>query len=375
MGILRLLGIAVPLLAVAIGLVSTFAPLLFFKIPGGWILWAITGHVMPPYFDTTPFKSDVFGTWVKDNDVIVSTGVKQGTNWMLYCVHQIRTKASDELPWYDINYNTPWVSLIQKPGMTWADLSHELNHTKLADGTPIRDIWNHPDLPFRVFKAHEIPRQVDADGNPDPKPNGGDPGVLPLDEFPNVKFIAMVREGKDMVVSLNTFFRIHSKEFKDMWAGFPPNHETMLETVKSLLPGGNLYPLYFGYLKGWWPYRHRKNVLLVHFTDMIKDLRGGVQKLADFVSVKLTDKEMDKVVERCHFSHMKHLNENFGIQLFANPNNITALTKSSKFFVRGTKGHGKDIFDEEATRVWKEAVEKELSDPAMRKFAEEGGPF
>ena len=96
MGILALFksaAFAVLALAVSIGVIGKTKPELFLKLPMGFIPWAITGNIMPPYFDATPFGEDEFGTWTRDGDLIVSVGAKSGTNWMLYCTHQIRTKG------------------------------------------------------------------------------------------------------------------------------------------------------------------------------------------------------------------------------------------------------------------------------------------
>ena len=46
MSILSNLGAVVAVIAIAIGSIATYKPELFFKIPNGFILWAMTGEVM-----------------------------------------------------------------------------------------------------------------------------------------------------------------------------------------------------------------------------------------------------------------------------------------------------------------------------------------
>lgn len=83
----------VAIAAILIGCITKFAPHLFFKVPNvGFILWAMTGGAMPPYIDNVPFQEENTG-WLKEGDVIVSTGAKAGTTWMLFCSHQIRVKV------------------------------------------------------------------------------------------------------------------------------------------------------------------------------------------------------------------------------------------------------------------------------------------
>ena len=55
------LGTFVLGLAVAIGAIGKLKPTLFLHLPMGFIPWALTGNIMPPYFDPTPFAADEFG--------------------------------------------------------------------------------------------------------------------------------------------------------------------------------------------------------------------------------------------------------------------------------------------------------------------------
>jgi hypothetical protein len=52
----------------------------------------MTGGALPPFMDNVPFQEGN-QEWLKDGDVIVSTGAKAGTTWMLFCSHQIRVKV------------------------------------------------------------------------------------------------------------------------------------------------------------------------------------------------------------------------------------------------------------------------------------------
>ena len=109
MGIFKKLTAVVALVAITIGTVKQLKPELFFMVPEvGFILWAITGGTMPPYFSTDAWQPAEMRTWIKDNDLVVATGAKSGTTWMLFCTHQIRTKGSDEIDFRDVSISTPW---------------------------------------------------------------------------------------------------------------------------------------------------------------------------------------------------------------------------------------------------------------------------
>ena len=256
---------AAALLAILLGSTSRFAPHLFFKVPNiGFILFAMTGgSPIPPYIVQEPY-SESNRDWLKQDDVIVSVGAKSGTTWMLFCSHQIRVKGNDEkYPFTDVSLSTPWPGLIQTPGATWESQREQMNSTILPDGTRMKDYWDHEDYPFRVFKSHD---NAETYGDL----VGGD----------KVKFLVMTRNGLDVVASLIPFFDSQTDEFRHMWGNFPPkgsgDKRQDAETwMSSLLPGGIMDHLYFPFVNTWWKVKNEKNVLLLHYADAKKDLKGN----------------------------------------------------------------------------------------------------
>jgi hypothetical protein len=39
------------------------------------------------------------------------------------------------------------------PGQTWSDVKNLMNTTILSDGTHVKDHWDNPSFPFRIFKS------------------------------------------------------------------------------------------------------------------------------------------------------------------------------------------------------------------------------
>ena len=361
-------AIAVALFAAVLKSVALVKPTLFLLIPNvGFIFHTIlTGQAPPPYFTYDAWEPEEARTWLKDGDVVVATGAKSGTTWMLYCTHQIRTKGAadaDEL-FEDISIGTPWPELLQDADMTWAKQKELLNTTILPSGVPLKEKWDNARYPFRVWKSHATPQ------------------TLPIKEFPNVKFISMTRNGIDVLSSMIPFFNSHSDEFRKMWGGFPPADTGSMEDnaakrLAELMPGGMLESIYFGYVKAWWPSRNEPNVFLSHYADAVKDLRGHVTKLSKFVGVDLNKEELDTVVERCGMPHMKKNAHMFKYRLplsdkwsSANIMELGAMTR------KGGVGTGKADFTDEQKAAWAKAEEEMLGDdPALLKYAREGGTF
>ena len=366
MGILKVLTVVVALIAIAIGTIKQVKPELFFKIPNvGFIFWAMTGGTMPPYFSSEPWEPLEMKTWIQDGDLVVATAAKSGTTWMLFCAHQIRTNGSDDVEFGDVSLSTPWPDLIQVPGMSWAEHKHLLNSTVLADGKKLKDYWDNPTFPYRTWKSHMTPK------------------VIKVKEFPKVKFLAMTRNGLDVVNSLIPFFNQHSDEFRGLWGGFPPKSSGEInkdkgDRLNELLPGGLLSSLYFDYVNEWWPVRNEPNVLLLHYADAVKDLSGTVLKLAEFVGVKLSESEHEKVVEKCGMPYMK---KNTHLFTYALPLNKEYAANDGRIMTKGAMtrkggvGEGKVTFSDEQKAIWRAAEEKMFLDPALVKWAREGGAF
>ena len=176
--------------AISLGIIGKTQPELFLRVPElGFVLYHIFGgKPIPPFFDNELYRPDNFRQWVRDGDVIVATGAKSGTTWLCYCAHAVRTKGQDSpLGYRDIMLSTPWMEMAQFPGQTWAERLYGYNTTVLEDGSHLKDYWDHPSYPFRVFKSHYTPDE--AVGGAEFQ------NVLPVRRYPGVKYVVAARNG------------------------------------------------------------------------------------------------------------------------------------------------------------------------------------
>ena len=197
---------------------------------------------------------------------MVATAAKSGTIWMLFCARQIRTSGPADAEFGDVSLSAPWPDLIQVTGMGWAERKHLFTSTVLADEKKLKCYWDNPVSPYQTWKSH----CHDTEG-------------IKVKEFPKVKFLAMTRNGLDVVSSLIPFFNQHSDEFRGLWGGFSPKSSRSGEINKDkggrlngLLPSGLLSSLYFDYADEWWPVRNEPNALLLYYADAAKDPSGTV---------------------------------------------------------------------------------------------------
>ena len=170
--------------------------------------------------------------------------------------------------------------------------------------------------------------------------------------------------------------------------GFPPeipeeavSANVPPAAVKHLLPDGPLRRFYWDYNKEWWPYREDPNVLLLHYTDERKDLKGTVKKVSKFLEVDLTEDQLDTVTQRCSFEHMKKVDRFLHTLPLNKDEGVWDLDKdhimeSGSMTNKARLNTGASLFSDKVVAQWKQAEEDEFGyDPELLKWAREGGDF
>lgn len=284
---------------------------------------------------------------------------------MLYLSHLIRTGDNPQLPWREINLNTPWPSFIHRPGQTWNDMKRMLNTTILSDGTPVKDLWDHPSYKFRVFKAHEAP--IDSEF-------GGRISVLPLKK--TIKYLAMYRNLPDILASFYPFVNSHNPKFIELWGGFPPKFFSKSQMLMMLFQGPNPVGLeWLLYLKLWWKNRNESNVLLLHYNDCINDLDSITRKLIKFYEVDLSEKQIKSIVEKASFKSMKAMTNSFSYVLWGAHPELTAM-QHGKQIRRGVTGESKSFFNKEELEYINKIVDDYFQDdPQLKEWSRIGGEY
>jgi len=363
-------------------------PALCFNIPEiGWLIHTLmTGKPLPPYVDTTEvYREGEMKSWTRDGDVIVSTLAKAGTTWMLYICHLIRTKGDkyEKYGSFEVNLHTPWPTFRHHPRQTWADLKEMLNNTVLDEGIKVKDLWDHEDYLFRVFKAHEAP----VSRKQGQKKLSSPLAVLPVpSDLPNVKFLAMVRDTPDVLASFFPFTASHTPDFRRIWGGCPfPfsstrqmldllfNPPKLLEPDRSRVLGWQ----FLEYARLWIEYEKEPNVLLLHYNDALKDLRLTVEKISSFLNVSLTNDQIQLIVEKASFDNMMKLTDAFNYRVWGYPSHNKGRTTAvipGKQLRKGVKGDGKNLFSQEELKEIRGYQEEFYGeDKRLLQWVREGG--
>jgi len=107
------------------------------------------------------------------------------------------------------------------------------------------------------------------------------------------------------------------------------------------------------FLKSYWDYRHLDNVHLFHYSDMKRDLKANIARIAVLLGYDYDDTQIQSFAESATFSSMKQNAEQFA------PNSGTGMWKQeSHFFANGSNEQWRKVFSDADL----EAFNKRLAD-------------
>lgn len=258
---------------------------------------------------------------MRDDDIVISTWSKAGTNWMQQIVGQLVFNGASGL--YTSDQYSPWIEF------------------RLNPGGPAAAAQKHR----RFLKTH-----------------------LPLDTLPyspNAKYIYVGRDGRDVYWSWHNHY-----------ANFQPE---VLAAINALDPGEPPVPYpdpdmrvafnawldtdgypnwpFWSHVQGWFDVRNLPNVRLVHFADLKADLPGEIRKLASFLNIGFDEAKWSSILEHCSFEYMRTKAMEKDDPLLKG-GGATLKGGGATFFNKGTNGRWRDVlsasdiarYEAEATR-------------------------
>lgn len=166
-----------------------------------------------------------------------------------------------------------------------------------------------------------------------------------------VKFIVVMRNPKDTLVSLFHFGRANRYfNVRGAWSDF----------FEVYLEDGLDYGDMIDHNIMWWNQRHRDNILVITFEDMLKDLRGAIWQIAKFCGKDLDDDTLDHITSVTTFDSMKKNPATNKEDLPHIDNNI------SPFMRKGQVGDWKNYFTEDQDKIMDERICQKTEGTGMK---------
>jgi hypothetical protein len=264
------------------------------------------------------------GFALRPGDVVISSPPKSGTTWMqTLCVMLVLGTARLDRPVSDYS---PWLDF----------LTDDLSHVRATlDAQPHR----------RVIKTH-----TPLDG-------------LPLD--PEVTYIGLARDPRDAVISWghhrdnldsDTFMRRRAAVVgREDVAPLPPQPLGPRAAWQRWLDGPvsdfATLAFFLHHVGLFWSPPAQVRTALFHYEQLLTDLSGSVQRLADVLSVDASPALVDAITAEATFEQMRRRPELY------TPHPGTGLWRSDTgFFHTGRSGQWRDQWDEDMRRAYDERV-------------------
>jgi aryl sulfotransferase len=255
----------------------------------------------------------------REGDIVISTRSKSGTTW-LQMICALLVFQTPELP-DRLSRLSPWIDHEVSPIETVVERLEAQTHR-------------------RFVKTHTPLDGIGLDGR--------------------ATYIVVGRHPLDMAVSLwNQSQNIDRKRVSEL-TGQPlresptrPLHEWLLRWVtKEVDPRQEMDSLQgvMHHLSDAWERRGEKNIVLVHYDDLSRDLDAEMRRLARILDIEVPESTWPALVEAAGFEQMRSNSE------VVSPNSGGILKDPAAFFKRGRSGAGAETLTSEEQRIYFERV-------------------
>jgi len=277
----------------------------------------------------------------RDNDIIIATSYKAGTTWTQAIVAN--------LLFPDGNFPAP-------PSM----LSPWLDFRFVPLEVFLGGLESQPNR--RFIKTH-----------------------LPLDGMryePNVKYVYVSRDGRDVFMSLWNHYKNMADEFMFHLNHIPgrvgeefPDAPEDIHDFWATWATGNLfdgevggYP-YWSHLtnvQSWWNFRHVHNIEFFHYNDFLNDTDAEIRRLASFLEIDIQEEHWDRIIDAISFDSMKARGAEY-----APDGGLPWKGGADTFLHKGTNGRWQGVLSDEELAQYDVLCDKALT-PDCRAWLEHG---
>ncbi|MBE9248420.1 sulfotransferase domain-containing protein [Dolichospermum sp. LEGE 00240] len=250
------------------------------------------------------------GVKPRQTDIVIASCYKAGTTLTQQIVNLLINGNSEFNKFKSLHQLSSWVELVADP--LFDSPEPKLKH-----------IENLPDP--RFLKSH-LPFEA-------------------LPYYPDWKYIYLVRDARDIALSLyNQSGSYDPKHWQTLING------SFFEFWDKWLETGSPLWSFWENVNSWWKVRHLPNVLFVHYSNLDKDKLNEIERIANFLNLKL-DAERKEII--LHQSSLAYMKENW--EKFQPPGFLP-----QGFFGKGKNGLWKELLTPEMLENYEKVVSEKL---------------
>ena len=290
-------------------------------------------------FDSSRWSSFAF----RDDDIVISTPPKCGTTWtQMLCAMLVLDATEFDRP---LSHISPWLD----------------NQTRnLASVTEELEAQTHR----RFIKSH-----TPFDG-------------LPFDD--RVTYLCVGRDPRDVAISwdhhranmdFDAFMALRAEavgvgDLVDLPPPPPPPPADPVERFWRFVDGdgerSRALATVLGHLQTFWDRRDEPNVALFHYSDLSADLPGQLRRLAEVLSITVSDERIKELAAAATFDRMKSRATDLA------PNSDQGFWRSTEdFFHRGSSGQWRHLLNDQDLDRYQERV-SQLASTELATWAHQG---
>ncbi|XP_024425804.2 sulfotransferase 2A1-like isoform X1 [Desmodus rotundus] len=216
------------------------------------------------WIEGIPFPTTTVGdlrSWgnqfvVRDEDVIILSYPKSGTNWIREMINLIHTKGDP----------------------TW------VQSTVMWERSP----WVETQIGLDILENQKDPRFYISH--------------LPIQFFPKsffkskAKGIYIMRNPRDIIVSGYHFWKAVKAT---------RNPDSFEEYFQWFIQGNVAFGSWFDHVRGWLQMKGKENFLLISYEELHQDTRASAERVSQFLGVKLNPEELSSVLKNVSFQAMR----------------------------------------------------------------------
>jgi len=187
--------------------------------------------------------------------------------------------------------------------------------------------------------------------------------------FPECQYLAVFRDPRDAYFSMAN--HLVNMNLPPDAPPVPRRAETFEEWASEPWVPGQAQQLSLSFvlhhLETFWNYRYLPNLHLFHYSDLKRDLPGGVRAMAKAIGVKLDESTIAAIADAAQFQNMRAKAPKFA------PGAGTGVWKSeTNFFDKARQGEWRERISERDSAAYQAMIAKTLS-PDCAAWLENGG--